>query len=92
MPAASCKPSPVIFETLLKKYDLERDETIFIDDYPLNVKAAYDLGITAIQFQGAANLVQSLSSYGVELAGPRKSAGKKAPAKKEKQPKAKPEA
>lgn len=94
---ASCellvnKPSPVIFETLLKKYDLERDETIFIDDYALNVKAAYDLGITAIQFQGASNLVQSLSSYGVELAGPRKPAGKKAPAKKDKQQKTTPEA
>ena len=69
---ASCelmvnKPSPLIYETLLERYNLNREETIFTDDNPINVKAAYDLGITALQFQGADNLVKSLTAYGIDL-------------------------
>ena len=69
---ASCelmvnKPSPIIYETLLERYNLNREETIFTDDNPINVKAAYDLGITAIQFQGAPSLAKSLTAYGIEM-------------------------
>ncbi len=69
---ASCelmvnKPSPIIYETLLERYNLNREETIFTDDNPINVKAAYDLGITAIQFQGAPSLAKSFTAYGIEM-------------------------
>lgn len=69
---ASCeilvnKPSPQIYETLLSRYDLKKEETLFTDDNPVNVKAAYDLGITAIQFQGAESLLKSFTAYGVKM-------------------------
>ena len=67
------KPNPVIYETLLKRYKLRREETIFIDDSAVNVKAAYDLGINSIQFQGVESLVQTLTDNGVNMRlGPKK--------------------
>ncbi len=85
---ASCeilvnKPSPQIYETLIDRYHLNKEETLFTDDNPVNVKAAYDLGITAIQFQGAESLLKSLTAYGIDLKRkPNKEKNKKRTAKK----------
>lgn len=69
---ASCelmanKPSPIIYETLVKRYQLKKEETLFIDDNIINVKAASDLGIDTIQFQGHKSLIKSFVAYGVEI-------------------------
>lgn len=43
------KPEKKIYETLLKKYSLIPDETVFFDDTAVNIKAAEDMGIHGIQ-------------------------------------------
>ncbi len=45
------KPDPAIYEYLLKTYDLEPEQTIFIDDQPENIAAAQALGIHGIVYQ-----------------------------------------
>lgn len=44
------KPDPFIYETLMKKYDLKPEESIFTDDRIINVEAASKLGINAVHF------------------------------------------
>jgi len=55
-----CKPSTEIFEILLKKYSLNADECLFIDDLPANIKGAQTSGIKGYQFDGDA---QRLREY-----------------------------
>ena len=45
------KPEPEIFEHLLKRYALQGDETVFIDDHPPNVDGARSVGLQAILFE-----------------------------------------
>lgn len=44
------KPDREIYEHILTKYALEPEETVFIDDLPVNVKAAEAVGIRTILF------------------------------------------
>ncbi|MBQ0081649.1 MAG: HAD family phosphatase [Alistipes sp.] len=44
------KPSSEIFETILTKYSLKREESIFIDDRVENVNAAINVGIHGFLF------------------------------------------
>jgi HAD superfamily hydrolase (TIGR01509 family) len=39
------KPDRAIFEYVLSRQGLQRQETLFIDDFPPNVEAARKLGI-----------------------------------------------
>ena len=48
------KPEPEIFEYLLRQYDLERADTVFIDDHQPNVQAAQALGMHTVWFRDAA--------------------------------------
>lgn len=54
------KPNADIYETLLNRYGLDSEESVFLDDREENCQAARALGIHAIQFenfkQGAAEL------------------------------------
>ena len=45
-----CKPEPKLYETLLERYHLKPDETVFLDDTAKNVAAAEQCGIHGIQF------------------------------------------
>lgn len=45
------KPEPGIYEYLLKKYGIEREHAVFLDDRIENVEAARSLGINAILFE-----------------------------------------
>ena len=49
------KPDPKIYELILEKYGLEPSETVFTDDIAINVQAAKDAGINAIQFTDLAS-------------------------------------
>ncbi len=49
--AKSNKPELDIYQTLLKRYDLDPGESIFIDDVGANVAAARSLGIHSVQFE-----------------------------------------
>ncbi len=53
-PLGMVKPSAEIFEYLLKKYNLQRNDTVFIDDSPKNINGAKAVGINAILFDGNA--------------------------------------
>lgn len=44
------KPEPEIYETILKKYGLVPEETVFIDDMKENINAAKEFGIKTILF------------------------------------------
>lgn len=45
------KPDPAVYKLLLKRYGLEEDECVFIDDLKENVEAATTLGIHGIIFR-----------------------------------------
>jgi putative hydrolase of the HAD superfamily len=53
---ASCdvkliKPDPRIYQLTLERLDCRPDEAVFIDDRPVNVVAAEELGIHGIMYQ-----------------------------------------
>ena len=54
------KPEKKIYEILLEKYNLEPDETIFIDDVEENIKTAENLGIKGLHFLDGMNLSAEL--------------------------------
>ena len=58
------------FEMLLNYLRIPRDECIFIDDNPDNISAAQAADITSILFTGAADLENSLKSYGFRFSDP----------------------
>lgn len=61
------KPDPLIYDTLLDKYDLVPEETIFTDDRKPNAAAAFGAGITGIQFKNVKGFCKSLLSYGIDV-------------------------
>lgn len=48
------------FEHVIKAANINPEETLFIDDYPVNIKNAQKVGITGIVFEGAEKLKKSL--------------------------------
>ncbi len=69
---ASCdikinKPDERFFKYLLIKYNLNINETIFIDDTLENVFAARNLGLCAIHFTDCTKLISELVELGVNL-------------------------
>ena len=46
------KPDPLIYKTLLSRYNLKAEECVFIDDTEENVRSAEQLGFTGIVFTG----------------------------------------
>jgi putative hydrolase of the HAD superfamily len=66
---ASCrihmvKPEPEIYHYLLDKYELDPQETIFIDDTTVNLSPASSLGIRTIEFKNPAQCRNTLELYG----------------------------
>ena len=59
------KPQPEIYQTLLKQYDIQASETVFIDDMPHNVEGAQAVGISAIQFENAGQCERLLKDFGL---------------------------
>lgn len=53
-PLKIVKPSKEIFEYILNKYDLNADETVFIDDSEKNINGAKAVGIEGYLFDGDA--------------------------------------
>lgn len=60
------KPDRTIYELLLKRYKLQAQECVFIDDNSDNVKAAQELGFIAILFKNAAALKMDLRKLGIK--------------------------
>lgn len=56
----STKPNPKNYETLLSKYSLIAEETIFIDDKLDNIQAANAFGIHGIQFTSLSDVKKQI--------------------------------
>ena len=54
------KPDPKIYQTLLDRYNLKAEESLFIDDNVNNVKGAIDMGMKSIRFVNAEQLQKDL--------------------------------
>ena len=55
------KPEPEVFKYLLARFGLEPGQTVFVDDFPLNIDAARAVGLRAIQFCDAAQCERDLN-------------------------------
>jgi epoxide hydrolase-like predicted phosphatase len=56
------KPFPEIYQLILKELGVGPQEAIYVDDMAVNVDAARELGIHAIQFTNAAEIIQSITA------------------------------
>ncbi|MDW1500809.1 HAD family phosphatase [Vibrio sp. YT-19(2023)] len=61
------KPQAEIYQTLLSKYQLNPEETVFLDDMPYNVEGARAVGMAAIQFENARQCELELKAMGVNF-------------------------
>jgi len=61
------KPEPEIYQTLLNRYQLKPEETVFADDRVKNIKAGQDLGIEGYVFDTADGFRGFLREKGVEV-------------------------
>jgi putative hydrolase of the HAD superfamily len=59
------KPQPAIFEHAARQFGIAPSESVFIDDFALNVKAARALGWDSIHFLSAAQCQADLASRGL---------------------------
>lgn len=69
---ASCevgvtKPDLDIFRKLIDEYKLVPQETILADDLKANTAAAFEVGITGIQFKNVKGFCKMLVTYGIDL-------------------------
>lgn len=64
------KPDRRIFEILLRRYGLQPQSTVFVDDVAANIEAARELGIGAVRYTSALDLGQELRDLGVIVMSP----------------------
>ena len=60
------KPEADIYETLLSRFGLKPEESVFLDDRPENCEAARKLGIHAIEFHDLKQAAKELEKLGVK--------------------------
>ena len=61
------KPFPDIYNITLKRYNINAENSIFIDDNLRNIKAAEELGINGIHFKNAMLLQNQLKEYKIYI-------------------------
>ncbi|SCY65994.1 HAD family hydrolase [Butyrivibrio sp. INlla14] len=61
------KPDPAIYHLLEERYDLTPAKTVFIDDTPVNIETARNLGWKGIIYKDYKQTVEELSEMGVQL-------------------------
>ena len=59
------KPEPEIYQLLLKRYNLNAQECVFIDDTEANVRGAEAVGLAGIVFKSYEETVEKLKNFGV---------------------------
>lgn len=59
------KPDPAIFEELIRRFGLKKEECIFVDDSPKNVEGAENVGIRGVLFNDYEDVCRQLESFGV---------------------------
>ncbi len=55
------KPDKQIYNTLLERYHLKAEESVFIDDNPANIESAWELGFNVILFNKIMHVEEELS-------------------------------
>lgn len=61
------KPFPKIYNIILKRYQINPENSIFIDDNFDNVQASKKLGINGIHFSSKTNLTVKLASFNINI-------------------------
>jgi putative hydrolase of the HAD superfamily len=61
------KPDPAIYQHTLRGLGVTAAESLFVDDREINVRAARELGIHALQFRSVAQLRQELEAMGFAI-------------------------
>jgi putative hydrolase of the HAD superfamily len=61
------KPDAAIYEHTLRGLGARPEDTLFVDDREINVKAARDLGIRAVRFQSVEQLRTDLEAMGFSI-------------------------
>ncbi|MBQ6987897.1 MAG: HAD family phosphatase [Alistipes sp.] len=62
------KPDAAIYRCLLERYDLQAEESLFVDDNADNVAGARNVGMKAIQFTSAVELERELKDvFGLQF-------------------------
>ncbi|MBN9379140.1 MAG: HAD family phosphatase [Chitinophagaceae bacterium] len=59
------KPSPEIYQLLIKRFDIDPKKAVYVDDNLRNVLPARELGFWGIHFQSPAQFQQELAMLGV---------------------------
>lgn len=59
------KPDLALFRRLLRRFDLQSERTMFIDDSAINVEAAASLGLRAVLFESPEQLRKELQAAGL---------------------------
>jgi HAD superfamily hydrolase (TIGR01509 family) len=55
------KPEPEVFAHLLERFELRAEESVFVDDLPVNIEAARGVGLHTILFRDAAQCRHELA-------------------------------
>lgn len=63
------KPDPEMFRILCDRYDVAPGRTVFVDDNPVNVGAAAELGFHTVHFVGPGDLADRLVALGLPALG-----------------------
>ncbi len=61
------KPDPKIWYVLLERYNLQPQESVFIDDNPRNIEMAQTLGFETVHITPETNLEQELIDLGIKF-------------------------
>lgn len=61
------KPEAAIYEALIKKYNIEPSEAVFLDDLPENLEGAKPFGFHTIQVKSYEQILQDLGKLGVNI-------------------------
>ena len=61
------KPECEIYERIIKKYNLNPNECVFVDDTKINVDAAMECGLYGIHLKDIDTLEENLEKYNIEL-------------------------
>ena len=62
------KPNAEIYDTLIRKYNLDPQDMVFFDDLKANCDGARQAGITAVEVNGVSSILEGLKKYcGIEL-------------------------
>ena len=61
------KPEVEIYNTLINRYGLKKEEVVFIDDTKENVDEAIRLGINGIVLENPQCLIKELKKYNINI-------------------------